>query len=441
MGSKRINIGLIGLGNVGSGVAKYFSEGNGNQFNVNLKSIAVANPKKKRELGFKLPELTGNPNEIISDPEIDIVVELIGGINPAKNIIVNSIKKGKSVVSANKAVIAKYSKGIFETSLKNKVDFAFEASVGGGIPIIETLSAYRGERINKVMGILNGTTNYILTQMDNGMDFEQALKIAQEKGFAEANHVLDTGGFDARDKLAIISSLIFNTPIQPEQINCEGILGVTSIDIDFAKKFGKDEGGRGFTIKLLAKAVRNSTGSNSNNGSIELSVSPVLISRDHPLASVRDEFNALYIEGELAGPQLFSGKGAGTNPTTSAVIRDIIRVAHNIQNGVTDKLPNLNSRVKLTNPKNISQKGYLRLNLMHKPGSLAQVASIIAKSGLNIEDSIQRKRFKEIQRGQTFIPDIITFEKAERKTIDSVLRKLEKSGRVINKPFFLGFED
>ncbi|HSW48301.1 MAG TPA: homoserine dehydrogenase [Candidatus Saccharimonadales bacterium] len=428
---KAVNVGLIGFGNIGRGVVKYFREGHGKQFNIHLKTIAVRNISKKRD--FKI-ELTNTVEDIFNDPEIDIVVELIGGLDPAKKYIVQAMEKGKSVVTANKAVMARNSKELFDKARKNSVDLAFEAAVGGGIPIINTLNRYQGEKIEKVMGVLNGTTNFILTQMEAGLDFDTAVKIAQDRGFAEANHILDTGGYDSRDKLALIASLIFNAEVNPEKISTRGIVDITPVDIDFADKYKVAEGGRGYAIKLLAIAQRR-------NGDVELRVGPALLSRDHPLASVRDEVNAVYVEGELAGPQTFSGRGAGTNPTTSAVISDILRLANNLQRGVADELPKLDSKVSYIKSDKMKQKGYIRANLKNKPGSLYEVAGFFARHGLNIEDSIQRGEYSYKVGKESFIPDIITFEPALTETIEKVLIDLKKSNRVDGDPLFMSIEE
>lgn len=427
-----IHVGLIGVGNVGRGVARYFHEGRGEPYNVKLSKVAVSDLKKSRE--FDLPGITDKAEEIINDPNIHIVVEVIGGTDKAKDFVFQALENGKSVVTANKALMARYAKDVFDKAREKSIDVGFEASVGGGIQIISTLRRLQGERIEKIMGILNGTTNYILTQMEEGMDFDEALKIAQKEGFAEANHILDTGGFDTRDKLALLASLIFNTHVDPETIQCNGITGITQVDIDFAKKYEVEEGGRGYTIKLLGIA-------NQNNGKVELSVRPVLLSLDHQLASIRNQFNAVYIEGEWAGPQMFTGKGAGTDPTASAVISDILRIARNIQNGTTDDLPTLDAKVDFVNPDEVKHKGYIRANLRHMPGSLAEVASILSRHGLNISDSVQRKRFESNVKGETFMPDIITVEAASGKVIDTALKELKDSQRIHGDPFFLSFEE
>ncbi len=429
-----IVVAMIGLGNVGQGVAEYFQTGRGKHFNIRLKQVAVANQSKKRNLGFESPPLTGNAQDLINDPEVDILVELMGKPELATAHIKAAMNSGKSVVTANKAALASNMDELFMAARTRNVNLAFEAAVGGGIPIIRTINDYRGEKITRVQAVVNGTTNYILTQMEGGMDFDSAVKEAQEKGFAERDHTLDTGGFDSRDKLAIISSLILNAKIDPAKISCEGILGITPIDIDFAAKYGTDEGSRGYVVKLLATLDRTKSG-------VLLDVSPALVSKDHPLASVRNEVNAVSLEGELSGPQTFIGKGAGTNPTTSSVIRDVIRVAENIRNGTTDELPVLDQEVTYANPATVKQRGYLRVNLAHTPGSFAAVANILSRHGLNIEDSLQRRRYGFEVKGQIYIPDITTFEAAPVSVINAAVKEIEESKSTQGKPFYLRFID
>lgn len=427
-----INIGVIGFGNVGRGVVHYFQDGRGEPFNIHLKRVAVKDPTKTRDSSFET--ITGEAMDIFRDPDINIVVELIGGLNPARQYIEEAMSQGQNVVTANKAVMARFAGDLFETARDKGVDLKFEASVGGGIPIINILDRFRGEKIERVMGVLNGTTNFILTRMEEGLDFESALRIAQERGFAEADHILDTGGFDTRDKLALLATLIFNAQVDPETVDCRGITDITPIDIDFARKYEAEDGGPGYAIKLLAVA-------NRKNGSVELRVNPALIRRDHPLAAVRDEVNAIYIEGELAGPQVFSGRGAGTNPTSSAVISDILKVARNIRTGIPDELPSLDSSVAYVEPNDMEQKGYIRVDLEHKSGSLLAVSRIFARHGLSILDSEQRSKYAYEEKGGKFIPDIITLEPASMRVIEAALKDLGKSRRVHGKPFFLSIEE
>lgn len=427
-----INVGLIGMGTVGTGVVQYFLDGGNEPFNVHLKRVAVRNLDKAREVD--IPYVTNNVEDVLKDPDIQVIVELVGGESPAKEMLLEAIDHKKSIVTANKVVVARNAKELFDAAQARSVDVGFEASVAGGIPIIAVLNGLKGQEITKIMGILNGTTNYILSRMEEGLSFRAALRRAQEQGFAEKNHILDTGGFDARDKLAILSSIICNTPINPDSIYCEGITDITPVDIDFARKYRIEEGEPGYTVKLLASAIRY-------NNDLELHVYPALLRKDHPLAAVRDEFNAIYVEGELSGPQMYLGRGAGRKATTSAVVSDIFRVANNIRKGVTDDLPTLTNNTNLINVNDIERNGYVRLNLLHKPGSGAEVFKILADHGFNIVDSLQRGSYRAQVEGKTFIPDIITTEKLPYGKVEPALKEVRGSLRVAGKPVYLRFEE
>lgn len=428
---KPIKIGMIGLGTVGTGVARFLLSEESKRHGLQLKTVSVSDPKKPRKIDFK--GLTTDTEAMLADPEIDIIVELMGGESPALGYIDGALKNGKCVVTANKVVVSKHIKHLFHLATSAGQDLAFEAAVAGSIPIIRILRAYVGERITKVTGILNGTSNYILSRMEEGMEFEKALGLAQEMGFAEAEHLLDTGGFDARDKLSIIASLAFNTAITPEDIYCEGITEITPIDLDFAAKHGLDEGSPGYRVKSLASA-------SLKDGKLELHVYPALISADHPLAAVRDETNAVYLEGERCGPQLLQGLGAGENPTASAVIADILEVAHNRRCGVINPLPDLGSTIEAEPIWNVERRGYVRLNLKHIPGSIAEASRIMGEHHFNIEDSIQRRQFRARIDGEVVIPDIVTVEPLSFGEITEGLSVLRNSSRVLGKPFYLRFE-
>lgn len=429
---KAVNVGLLGFGTVGTGVVKYLLERQKQDPFLVLKKVAVADLNKPREVDF--PILTEDPRQILDDPEIQLVVELIGGESPAFQLIGEALSRGKSVVTANKVAVSRHMKALFNLARRHSVDLGFEASVAGSIPIVRVLNGFQGESITRFTGILNGTSNYILSRMEEGMDFTEALVLAQEKGYAEAEHLLDTGGFDARDKLAVIASLIYNTHVDPESIHCEGITGVTPVDLDFAAKHGLEEGEPGYSVKSLATARTSDQG-------LELSVYPALVRRDHPLASVRDESNGIYIEGVLSGPQLYLGRGAGRDATTSAVVSDIRRLAGNIRRGVVDDLPSLDSDLVCADVKRSEKAGYIRMNLSHRPGSIAEAARILGDHGLNIEDSIQRRRFKTKVNDQYFIPDIVTIEPITYELVAKALRAVQASERVIGEAVFLRLEE
>lgn len=332
--NRPVNVGLIGMGNIGTGVARYFLEGRGEPLNIHLTSVAVQDLSKPREVQF--PNLTADASRIIKNPTIDIVVELMGGMNPARDFMLDAINRGKSVVTGNKTVLAKDMKEMFEAAQSRSVDLGFEASVGGGIPIIGIINSYRGQRIDRLLTIINGTTNYILSNMEAGFSYQSSLINAQGIGVAEADPSRDIEGLDARDKLAILASLIWNAPTNVEEIACTGITNITPETIASAQR-------QHGTIKLLATATRE-------EDTVVLSVAPTFLKRTHQLTLVTGTFNAVYIEGDLSGPQLFWGKGAGEGPTTNAVISDIIRVARNRRTGVPDDLPTLDSKIRFISP-------------------------------------------------------------------------------------------
>lgn len=430
---KPVNVGIIGRGNVGKGVVEWFQDGKGEHFNVHLTRVAVAAPSKHKESGLG-NKLTGDVKDIFEDPKINLVVELMGGVDLARQYALEAIGRGMSFVTANKALMSRFAGELFERAREEYVDVAFEAAVAGGVPIIGTVNRYRGEKINKIIGVLNGTTNFILTRMEEGLDFDTALKIAQDRGFAEADHILDTGGFDTRDKLSILAMLMFNTQVDPETIECRGITDITPADFEFASSYGVAEGGPGYAIKLLGIADRK-------NGAIELRVNPALVRKDHPLANVRDEVNAVFLEGELAGPQMFVGRGAGTDATTSAVVSDILHVASNIQREVVDELPSLDEKVVFVASGDAEKTGYIRVDLEDKPGSLYNVTGIIARDGLSVANSLQRESHAYEFGGKKYNPDIITLKPAAGRVIESALKALSKSNRVNGNPFFMSIEE
>jgi homoserine dehydrogenase len=420
-----VNVGLLGLGNIGTGVAEYLRDYGGRE-GLHLKAVADVNPARVKDTSLPNVVVTSDAYEIIRNPQLQIVVELIGGEHPAKEYVMEAIEHGKAVVTANKFTISRYGRDIFGAARKQGVDIGFEASVGGGIPIIQSLREdLAANTISLITGIVNGTTNYILTRMSEGMEYGGALTVAQEKGFAERDPYLDVSGQDARHKLAILASVAWNTSIHPDSISCEGIVEITPKDIDFAAEFG-------YAIKLLAVARKR--GSRA-----ELRVSPALVSLSHPLAKVVDEFNAIYLEGNLCGPQMYLGRGAGRAATTSAVVADIMRIARDIRRGVRDELPSMDEGHELV--EDPVSGGYFRLDLKHVAGSLAKVADILAKHGISIKDSVQRNRFRREVDGDTVIPDIITIEPVEDSRVKRALQELEKCDRVFGKPFYLRIED
>ncbi|MDD2498380.1 MAG: homoserine dehydrogenase, partial [Desulfitobacteriaceae bacterium] len=316
-----VNVAVIGMGTVGTGVVKVLINNQENiarkvGANIKIKKILDKNSErvlpKIGELNLDKDILTNDLKNIIDDQDIQVVVETIGGIEPAKSIISQVLEAGKSVVTANKDLIASHGKELFDVAKKEHVDLFFEASVAGGIPIIQSLKeSLAGNRIRQIVGIVNGTTNYILTKMTaEGKDFEDVLKEAQELGYAEANPTSDVGGYDAARKMAILASIAFNSRITDSEVYVEGITNISGLDIAYAKELG-------YVIKLVGITKEE-------NNEVEVRVHPAMIPVEHPLSAVNDAFNAVFVEGDAVGKTMFYGRGAGELPTASAVVGDII---------------------------------------------------------------------------------------------------------------------
>ena len=316
---KKINIGLLGLGNIGTGTYKVLEmnrETIQNALGLELEITRILEKDTARDRGVYVDpnKFTQEPEDIFKDSSIKIVIELLGGIEPATSLMISAMNSGKSVVTANKAAVAANYLLLKETAVKNNVEFRYEASVGGGIPVLKVMSSVlRANEFSEVLGIVNGTTNYILTQMtDNNLPYETALKTAQELGFAEADPTADVEGIDAANKLTILTALAFGDYIPPEQIPTNGITAVTPKDIQTAK----DKGNK---IKLIAKVAKE-------NDKIVASVSPMELPMSHPLCGVNNEFNAIYMTGNAVGELMFYGKGAGPLPTGSAILGDVMDI-------------------------------------------------------------------------------------------------------------------
>jgi len=427
-----ISIGIIGFGTVGTGVTKLllkkykeFERKVG--FPLVLKKIADIDIKRDR--GIKLPKgmLIRNSKQILNDPEIDIVVELIGGIHPAKEIIVEAIEKGKHVVTANKALLATEGHEIFNAAKTKGVEIGFEAAVAGGIPIIKIVrESLIGNKIRALYGIINGTSNYILTKMtDEGVDFSTALKEAKTLGYAEADPTLDIEGIDSAHKLSILASLSFGIPISFEKIYTEGITEITSLDIQFALEFG-------YKIKLLAIAKEA-------NKEIEVRVHPAMIPKYYLLASVDGIFNAIYIEGDAIGPALYYGRGAGEMPAGSAVISDIVDIARNIKSGATDRVHSLGiyggSDLKLKNMEDVYTCYYLRFSAIDKPGVLSKISGILGNHNISIKSVIQKGR----EKGKT-VPVVMMTHRAREKDVVQALKEIDKLPVVSDKTVYIRVE-
>ena len=340
---------------------------------LELVKVAVKDIKAKRD-GIATSLLTDDPYSVVNDPEIDLIIEVIGGISPAKELILAAFKNGKSVVTANKALLAKEGAALYQAAGEANVDLYYEAAVAGAIPILRPLrESLVGDHVTRIMGIVNGTTNYILTKMDeSGTAFADALKQAQELGFAEADPTADVEGIDASDKAAILAGLAFHSRVTDKDVYREGITKITATDVKVAKAMD-------MVIKLLA--ITELTAS----GEISVRVHPALISRTHPLASVRESFNAVFVEAQSAGQMMFYGKGAGGEPTASAVLGDLVAIArHKVLGGIGPKESDYAS-LKIAPMGETKTRYLIRLNVADKPGVLESVAHVFASQSVSIQ--------------------------------------------------------
>ena len=385
---KEINLALLGFGTVGSGVAVTVRENSRiieEQLGCKLviKHVLVRNINKyKNNNLLKGIHLTDSFNDIIEDQSLDIIIEVMGGISPAKEYIFSALKKHISVVSANKDLVSLHGPEIIHMAIEKHVNFSCEASVGGGIPILMPLhQSLATNRIDSIVGILNGTTNYILTQMmETGQSYDEALKEAQAEGFAEADPTNDVCGFDAARKLAILSSIGFRANVTFEDVIVEGITKISPNDIKYAKEMG-------YTIKLLTVALRHDNG-------ISLNVYPAFVPRNHPMASVQGSYNAIYVTGNIVDDVMFYGRGAGSLPTASAVMGDVINTAQHILNGTagTGMIMTDIKRIPFYSSGKLKNLYYFRLIVEDITGVLAQIASVFSDNDVSIKEVVQKRK-------------------------------------------------
>lgn len=381
MSKQKIKIGLLGAGTIGGSVIKFLNENREiisqrADADIEIKNILVL-PREIPALHEKNLPATDNYDEILNDPEIKIVIELMGGINPAKDFILKAMNHGKNVVTANKDVVAQFGAELFETAEKNQVDFLFEAAVGGAIPIIMPLKrSLTANKITEILGIVNGTTNYMLTKMsEDGADYETVLKEAQAKGYAERNPAADVEGKDAARKIAILASLAFNSRVTFENVSVEGITKITPQDISHAEKLG-------YVVKLLAIGKESELG-------IDVRVHPVLLEKNHPLASVNGVLNAIFVRGVPISEAMFYGPGAG-EPTASAVISDIIEIVRGIQlNSVGRFGCTCYEKKKFCPIEETVSSYYMRLLVNDKPGVLGKIATTFGNAGVSLKSVMQ----------------------------------------------------
>jgi homoserine dehydrogenase len=428
---KSVKVGLIGFGTVGKGVVRVLQENAGIirerlGFPLELTRIADKDTASDRGVAIAPGLLTGDARALIEDPSIPIVIELVGGLSPAKEFILEALRRGKCVVTANKALLAHAWEEIFGAAAAGGGAIGFEASVGGGIPIIRGLrEGLAANRIQSMHGIINGTTNYILSRMtDEGLEYGSVLKKAQELGFAEADPTLDVEGHDAAHKLAILASLAFGTRVRLDQVHTAGITKITKTDIAYARELG-------YVIKLLAIAK-------DAGGAIEVRVHPTLVPARFLLATVGGAFNAVYVRGDAVGPTLFYGLGAGSLPTASAVVGDVMEMARRVRAGAGAAPP---LSVALAPTREILPMDevvcpcYIRIQALDKPGVLASVAGILAAHEISIASVIQKER----EKGRA-VPIVLMTHEATGAAVRAALEEVGKLSTVSGAPLCIRVE-
>ncbi|RFU67211.1 homoserine dehydrogenase [Bacillus sp. V59.32b] len=425
---KAISIGLLGLGTVGSGVVKIVESHQDKLMHqigcpVVIKKILVKSLSKERQVAVDPSMLTTNPDDVINDPEIDVVIEVMGGIEETRSLLLNSVRNKKHVVTANKDLMALHGPELLSEATANQCDLFYEASVAGGIPILRGLvDGLASDRITKMMGIVNGTTNFILTKMsNNGSAYEDVLKEAQELGYAEADPTSDVSGMDAARKMSILATLGFSMNIDLDDVKVKGITEISKDDLDYSQKLG-------YTMKLIGIASRCGE-------KVEVSVQPTLLPEDHPLASVKDEYNAVYVYGEAVGETMFYGPGAGSLPTATAIVSDLVGVLKNMRLGVNGRsavAPQYPKAMK--GPEDINAKFFIRLHVSDEVGVLANITSIFSEHGVSFDKILQlplkQKESSEIVL-VTHRASLYNFEKIMQELNDyEMIKEIKSAYRV-----------
>jgi homoserine dehydrogenase len=433
---REIKVGLIGFGTVGSGVVRILQKNSKlieKRMGAKLIVKRIADIDLETDRGVKLKPgvLTRRAEDVIKDPEIDIVMELMGGVEPAKTFILKAIRNKKHIVTANKALLALHGDEIFREAHRFGVDVNFEAAVGGGIPLIRSIKeGLVANRIHSIFGILNGTSNYILSKMtDEGGDFKEVLKEAQEKGYAEADPTYDIEGIDAAHKLAILIRLAFGTPLRFKEIFIGGISEITPLDIQFSREFG-------YRIKLLAIAKME-------KGRIEAHVHPTMIPEGHLLSTVEGVFNAIYIKGDAVGPALFYGQGAGQMPTGSAVVSDLVELGRNILIEASGRRVPLLSfqewaieEIPLKTMDDVMMPFYMRFSALDRPRVLSKISGILGKNDISISAVIQKGR-----QVNGAVPVVMMTHEAKEKNVHRALKEINRLGVILGKTMFIRVEN
>ena len=431
----RIYVGLIGFGTVGAGLVRILKE-NAQVLEerlglpIVLKKIADLDITRDRGVKINPALLTQKVEEVIEDPEISIVVELMGGLEPARTFILKAIGNGKHVVTANKALLAVHGTEIFKAAEEAGVDIGFEGSVGGGIPIIRSLKeGLAANRIQVIFGILNGTANYILSEMTlAGEKFQDVLKKAQELGYAEANPTFDVDGIDTAHKLAILISMAYGVQVKMEDIYTEGIANISPLDIEHTKELG-------YRIKLLAIAK-------SDGGAIEARVHPTLLPSDHLLSTVGGPFNAIFIKGDAVGSTLFYGRGAGMMPTGSAVVSDLMDLCRNLRLGIKQRVPLLSyqprylRKAEIRHIHDIKSTYYLRFTVVDRPGVLSRISGILGNLDISIASVMQAAR-----RAEKAVPIYMVTHQARERNMQKALQEIDQLSITVDKTMLIRIED
>lgn len=429
-----VDIGLIGAGTIGCGVYKTIAE-NGDiiekrtGIKLNLRKVADIDIKRKRPVRIPKKLFTTDAYELINDDRISIIIELIGGTTAARKLVLDAIRSKKNVVTANKALLAHHGDEIFREATANGVHVAFEASVGGGIPVIKAMhESYVANGILSIHGIMNGTCNYILHNMsEQKKGFEEMLREAQNEGYAEADPSFDIDGIDAAHKLSVLIMLSYGFFPKFNDIHVEGIRSICSTDINFAEQLG-------YRIKLLAIAKLTEAG-------IQAGVYPALIRKNTQLADVKDAFNAIHIVGDKVGPTMLYGMGAGMLPTASAVVGDLVSIAKTVRNSQQAAPPMLYSedtgRRSLVSTNNLTGRYYLRFQVEDKPGTLGKITTVLGKCGISIESIIQRTR--ETDGGE--VPIIIMTHESSEKSLRKAFERIKKSMTSVADAIFIRIEE
>jgi homoserine dehydrogenase len=432
---KTISLGLIGFGTVGTGVVRILQESTEMLSRrlgakIVLKRIADLDIESPRSVSVKRDLLTTDAEAILSDPDIDIVIELMGGYEPARTFILKAIKNGKHVVTANKALLATHGNEIFRAAETAKVDIGFEASVGGTIPIIKTLKeSLVANRIQSILGIMNGTSNYILTKMtDEGKAFDVVLKEAQARGFAEADPTFDIEGIDTAHKLAITLSLAYGKRVNLDDIYREGITGISEQDIEFARELG-------YRIKLLAIAIQRGQ-------AVEARIHPTMIPSNHLLANVNGNFNAFHLVGDAADSVFLYGQGAGMMPTASAVIGDVVDISREILKGTSGRVPHrtlgedLLEDIQLVPFDEMTTNYYFRFTAADRAGVLSKISGILGEKNISIASVIQKGK----KQGGA-LPVVMTTYKAREKDVRDALEHIDRLDVVHGETILIRIED